>query len=126
MAADGRVRYRLAMQHNDALASDPMLPTLFTLGYEGLTIDAFIARLQTAQVKSVVDALELPLSRKKVFSKSSFSSAMSAHSMAYLYAPDLGCRKPIRNQYKADGNWQIYTRNFLKPVGRANGDAPDR
>jgi Protein of unknown function, DUF488 len=34
--------------------------------------------------------------------------------MAYLHAPALGCPKPIRNQYKMDGNWQTYTRDFLK------------
>jgi hypothetical protein len=32
-----------------------MHPTLFTLGYAGLTIDAFIARRYGAQVKTVVD-----------------------------------------------------------------------
>ncbi|MFO7678740.1 MAG: hypothetical protein R6X34_01695, partial [Chloroflexota bacterium] len=40
--------------------------TLFTLGYEGLTIDAFVARLQTAQVKTVVDVRELPPTCKHV------------------------------------------------------------
>lgn len=42
-----------------------MQNALFTLGYEGLSIDAFIARLQAAQVKTIVDVRELPLSRKK-------------------------------------------------------------
>ena len=64
-----------------------MHPTLFTLGYEGLTIEAFIARLQSAQVKTVVDVRELPLSRKKGFSKSAFCAALSAHGIAYLHAP---------------------------------------
>ncbi len=72
----------------------------------GLTIEAFIARLQAAQ--------------------SAFCAALSAHGMAYLHAPALGCPKPIRNQYKADGNLQTYIRDFLKPVGRANSDALDR
>ena len=103
-----------------------MPPTLFTLGYEGLTIEAFISRLHAAQVKTVVDVRELLLSRKKGFSKSAFCAALATHGMAYLHAPALGCPKPIRNQYKADGNWQTYTRDFLKPVGRADGDAPDR
>lgn len=92
-----------------------MHPTLFTLGYDGLTIEAFIARLQTAQVKTVVDVRELPLSRKKGFSKMAFCAALSAHGIAFLHAPALGCPKPIRNQYKADGNWQTYTREFFEP-----------
>ena len=90
--------------------------TIFTLGYEGLTIEAFIARLQAAQVKTVVDVRELPLSRKKGFSKTAFCAALSTHGIAYLHAPALGCPKPIRNQYKADGNWQTYTREFLKYI----------
>jgi uncharacterized protein (DUF488 family) len=79
-------------------------------------IKAFTARLQTALVKTVVDVRELPLSRKKGFSKSAFCSALSAHGMAYLHARALACPKPIRNQYKADGNWQTYTRDFLKYI----------
>jgi Protein of unknown function, DUF488 len=82
-----------------------MLTTLFTLGYEGLTIEAFIARLQTAQAKTVVDVREPPLSRKKGFSNSAFCAGLSAHGMAYLHAPALGCPKPIRNQYT--GRWQL-------------------
>ena len=90
--------------------------TLFTLGYEGLTIKAFIARLQAAQVKTVVVVRELPLSRNKGFSKTAFCAALSAHGITYLRAPALGCPKPIRNQYKADGNWQTYIREFLKYI----------
>ena len=91
-----------------------MHASLFTLGYEGMTIEAFITRLQTAQVKNVVDVRELPLSRKKGFSKTAFCAALATHGIAYLHTPALGCPKPIRNQYKADGNWQTYTRDFLK------------
>lgn len=98
-----------------------MHPSLFTLGYEGLTIEAFIARLQAAQVKTVVDVRKLPLSRKKGFSKTAFCAALSAHGIAYLHAPALGCPKPIRNQYKADGNWQTYTRDFFEVHPDARG-----
>lgn len=94
-----------------------MHPTLFTIGYEGLTIEAFIARLQTAQVKTIVDVRELPLSRKKGFSKSAFCAALAAHGIAYVHMPALGCPKPIRNQYKLDGDWQAYTKAFLAYIG---------
>ena len=94
---------------------------LFTLGYEGLSIDAFIARLQAAQVKTIVDVRELPLSRKKGFSKTAFSAALSAHGIAYLHVPALGCPKPIRNQYKADANWATYTRDFLAYLQTQDG-----
>ena len=44
-----------------------MYPALFNLGYESPTIEAINARLQTAQVKDVMDVREPPLSRKKSF-----------------------------------------------------------
>ena len=91
-----------------------MQSNLFTLGYEGLTIDVFIARLQGAQIKTVVDVRERPLSRKKGFSKTAFCTALAQHDIAYLHAPALGCPKLIRDQYKADANWKNYTREFLK------------
>ena len=81
-----------------------MHPTLFTLGYEGLTIEAFITRLQAAQVKTVVDVRELPLSRKKGFSKSAFCAALSAHGMAYLHAPAL---VPQAHPQPVQGRWQL-------------------
>lgn len=86
---------------------------LYTLGYEGFDIDAFVARAVQAGVRTILDVRELPLSRKKGFSKSSLSEALGRSGVAYLHAPSLGCPKAIRDQYKADGDWAAYTRSFL-------------
>lgn len=86
---------------------------LFTFGYEGLTISAFIERAQTAGVKTIVDVRELPLSRKKGFSKSSFREALAEAGIAYLHMPALGCPKAVRERYKADDSWVGYTQGFL-------------
>jgi uncharacterized protein (DUF488 family) len=85
---------------------------LFTFGYEGLSIDAFISRLKKAGVKTVVDVRELPLSRKKGFSKTAFAAALSSAGIVYTHVPTFGCPKPIRNQYKIDGNWKRYEKTF--------------
>ena len=86
--------------------------TLFTFGYEGLAIDSFIARLKKAGVTVVVDVRELPLSRKKGFSKTAFAAALHDAGIAYTHVPTFGCPKPIRNQYKNDGNWKRYEKAF--------------
>lgn len=85
---------------------------LYTFGYEGLTIDAFIARLKEAGVKTVIDVRELPLSRKKGFSKRSFAEALHNAGLAYAHMPALGCPKPIRDRYKHDADWSVYVRQF--------------
>lgn len=90
-----------------------MPPHLYTLGYEGFDIDAFVTRARAAGVKTIVDVRELPLSRKKGFSKTAFSEALAAAGLAYFHAPALGCPKPIRDRYKADGDWAEYTSSFL-------------
>jgi uncharacterized protein (DUF488 family) len=86
--------------------------SLFTFGYEGLSIDQFTARLKKAGVKVVIDVRELPLSRKKGFSKTAFGEALKRAGIVYSHQPVFGCPKPIRNQYKADGNWKRYEKDF--------------
>lgn len=78
---------------------------LFTFGYEGLDIDAFVARVQGAGVQAIVDVRELPLSRKKGFSKSALRDALRAAGLDYFHVPALGCPKEIRTRYKVDGDW---------------------
>lgn len=86
--------------------------TMFTFGYEGVSIDAFIARLKKANVHSVLDVRELPLSRKRGFSKKSFADALNEAGIVYAHLPIFGCPKKIRNRYKADGNWPAYVKAF--------------
>lgn len=86
---------------------------LFTFGYEGLSIECFVARLKEAGVDVIVDVRELPLSRKKGFSKTAFAETLSRHGIEYLHVPALGCPKPVRNAYRNDQNWEAYTRGFL-------------
>ncbi len=86
---------------------------LYTFGYEGLDLEAFIARVREVGIKTIVDVRELPLSRKRGFSKSAFSAALAGAGVAYLHAPSLGCPKKVRDRYKADGSWTRYTQGFL-------------
>lgn len=87
---------------------------LFTFGYEGLDIASFVARAKSVGVKTIVDVRELPLSRKKGFSKTSFREALAEHGIAYVHIPALGCPKSIRDDYKVNGDWGAYTRSFMQ------------
>lgn len=87
---------------------------LFTFGYEGLDIQKFIDRLTTAGVTLVLDVRELPLSRKRGFSKRAFAEALKSAGIKYKHMPALGCPKPIRNSYKEDGDWARYCRRFIR------------
>ena len=94
--------------------------TIYTIGYEGLDIARFLSLLQAHDIEAVVDIRELPLSRKPGFSKKTLSDTLSLSGLDYVHIPDLGCPKPIRNRYRADGNWKRYQEGFLKYFSQLN------
>jgi uncharacterized protein (DUF488 family) len=57
----------------------------FTIGYEGRTLDGFIAVLLEAGVERIVDVRELPLSRKRGFSKRALAQALAEHGIEYVH-----------------------------------------
>lgn len=87
---------------------------VFTIGYEGLDIDAFMALLAENDIDTVVDVRELPLSRKRGFSKRALATALQQLGYEYRHIAALGCPKPVRNRYREDGDWQRYTEGFLE------------
>lgn len=88
--------------------------TVYTIGYEGLDVDAFMALLAKHGIETVVDVRELPLSRKPGFSKKSLASVLNLSGYEYVHMVDLGCPKPVRDRYRDDGSWKRYTEGFLK------------
>lgn len=93
---------------------------LFTFGYEGLSLEIFLARLKGAGVKTVIDVRANPLSRKKGFSKSALACALDEAGIAYRHVVQMGCPKPVRDKYKKDENWSAYTRGFLAHLKKNN------
>lgn len=88
--------------------------TVYTIGYEGLDIDAFMSLLAEHGIDTVVDIRELPLSRKPGFSKKALASVLNLSGLEYVHMVDLGCPKSVRDRYREDGNWKRYTDGFLK------------
>lgn len=87
---------------------------VFTVGYEGLELEDFLRQLRRAGVRLVVDVRDMPLSRKRGFSKTALAEALCGAGMAYLHVRNLGCPKAIRDRYRADGDWKAYTAAFTK------------
>lgn len=86
--------------------------TAYTIGYEGMTIEAFIASLRAQRIAHLIDIREVALSRKKGFSKTALSEGLQRAGIRYSHVRALGCPKPIRDQYRVDGNWGRYSRAF--------------
>lgn len=85
---------------------------LLTIGYEGLTTGRFFDLLKVHEVGTLIDVRELPLSRKRGFSKSALAEAAARYGIGYVHAPALGCPRHIRHEYREDRDWARYTRRF--------------
>jgi uncharacterized protein (DUF488 family) len=71
-------------------------PCVFTIGYEGLTIDAFLNKLISNNITIVVDVRNNPQSMKYGFSKKSFKQYIDNIGMKYIHIPELGISSVMR------------------------------
>lgn len=69
---------------------------LFTIGYQGRTVPELVRALTDAGVERVIDVRELPLSRKRGFSKTPLSAALAEAGIAYLHLKSAG--NPYRHE----------------------------
>src|SRR5438128_7375421 len=63
---------------------------IFTIGYEGATMEEFLAALKEAGVRRVIDVRALPLSRRPGFSKTPLSGALAEAGIDYVHLKALG------------------------------------
>lgn len=69
---------------------------LFTIGYEGRELAELIAILSAKRIQRVIDIRELPLSRRRGFSKTPLGEALRAHDIEYVHMREAG--NPYRKQ----------------------------
>lgn len=102
-----------------------MAMKIYTIGYEGLDIEAFISLLSENDIETIVDVREMPLSRKPGFSKKSLEAVLNLSGREYVHMTTLGCPKPIRDRYREDRDWKRYTKGFLKHLSTQNDAVAD-
>ena len=96
--------------------------TIYTIGYEGATMDAFIAALTRAGIEQVIDVRALPLSRRPGFSKTILANTLAQHGIGYVHLKALGTPKPGRDAAKK-GDWRtmeaVYAGQLELPEAQA-------
>ncbi|MEA2999771.1 MAG: hypothetical protein QOH04_684 [Sphingomonadales bacterium] len=63
---------------------------LFTIGYEGKTLDEFLGELKRAGVQGVIDVRAVAASRRPGFSKTALANALKERGVDYLHLRPLG------------------------------------
>lgn len=85
---------------------------LFTIGYEGRNIDEFVSLLKENSITRLIDVREVPLSRKKGFSKSRLNERLQNENIEYVHIKALGSPTEIRKKLKTDWNYKSFFKAF--------------
>lgn len=86
--------------------------TLYTIGYEGLDIDGFVSRLKEFGVTRLIDVREIPLSRKRGFSKTALKQKLGVENIEYVHYKALGSPSDIRHKLKEDWDYKYFFEAF--------------
>lgn len=90
---------------------------LFTIGYEGISLEEYLNRLLKNDVKVLVDVRNNPLSMKYGFSKSQLKRYCESLSIQYIHFPEVGIqsgqRQELNSQSDYDTLFAVYRKNNL-------------
>lgn len=93
-------------------------PQLFTIGYEGKTLEQYINLLIINDVHLLCDVRKNAYSQKYGFSKSQLEKACVGVGIKYVHIPQLGIesefRQDLRSQKDYDNLFEFYEENTLK------------
>ncbi|MEJ0057578.1 MAG: DUF488 family protein, partial [Bacteroidota bacterium] len=90
---------------------------LFTIGYEGISLEEYLNRLLINDVKILVDVRNNPMSMKYGFSKSQLKRYCGSLGIEYLHLPEVGIQSNQRQELNEQGDYdrlfKIYRENNL-------------
>jgi uncharacterized protein (DUF488 family) len=92
-------------------------PCLFTIGYEGITIDEYLNTLIRHNIMVLADIRKNPISKKYGFSKSQLKRYVESVGITYLHFPELGVpsnmRQDLEGEKAYDDLFQFYSTEIL-------------
>ena len=86
--------------------------TLFTIGYEGISLEEYLTRLVRNDVKILVDVRRNPLSMKFGFSKTLLQRYCNALDIEYLHFPEVGIESDKRQELNNQSDYDKLFENY--------------
>ena len=85
---------------------------LFTVGYQGRSIEELVEVLRNAGVEMVLDVRAVAWSRRGAFSRKPLSAALEAAGFVYRHERMFGARRDPREAFRTSGDWEAYARAY--------------
>lgn len=93
---------------------DTNIKSLFTLGYEGKSIEIYIKQLLDNNVKLLCDVRKNPISRKKGFSRNKLKEHLNSFGIEYFHIPALGIQSSSRKDLKTFNDYSKLLEDYEK------------
>ncbi len=88
-----------------------------TIGYEGISFDAFLMKLIQNKVQILVDVRRNPFSMKYGFSKKHLVNSLSKLDIRYIHVPQLGIESGKRKDLRMFEDYQALFKVYRKDLG---------
>jgi uncharacterized protein (DUF488 family) len=90
--------------------------TLFTIGYEGITLEQYINKLIIYDVKVLCDVRKKPMSMKYGFNKKQLTNACNGVGMEYIHIPEVGIESNKRQDLKTQADYDKLFESYKTDV----------
>lgn len=94
--------------------------TLFTIGYEGVSLEKYLNKLVTNNVKLLVDVRKNPLSMKYGFSKTLLKKYCNSLDIDYVHIPSLGIESNKRKELNTQKDYDLLFDNYKETTLKEN------
>ena len=98
---------------------------VYTTGYQGKNIDEFLNHLVSNDVEQIVDVREIPLSRKKGFSKNMLRQRLADNNIDYVHFRTLGSPSNLRKKVYSDGDFDYFFKHYEKYLDNCSKELKD-
>jgi len=89
---------------------------LYTIGYQGITIDTFFTLCRKYNIQQVIDVRSNPFSRKFGFSKKVLANLCKQQNISYYHIPELGIPADKRKNLNSSEDYQKLFEYYEKEI----------
>jgi uncharacterized protein (DUF488 family) len=99
--------------------------TVFTTGYEGKEINEFLNYLNEYSIQRVVDVREIPLSRKRGFSKTALRQRLAEYDIDYIHIKAFGSPTHLRKKVYRDKDFDYFFEKYAEHLQSCHKELED-
>lgn len=116
-ASKSEIRNRIGSSLlKDSSAVSQQEEVIYSLGYEGVTVDEYLNTLVQKDIKTVIDVRKNPVSMKYGFSKKTLENALTQLDINYLHIPELGIESKDRQDLSSIESYNDLFDTYEKDV----------